>query len=702
MLIHGAKVHERRTVNDHRAIAMMRGLARWLFAISSLYPVLIAAQTNDPLPPETRLVAVSGAPAATEETFTIAAVASGSTQPDLVVTFTDFQIPAPLSSASVVVTQGAAIVGKTALVPATAPTTPAPTATLALPAAAGQYTLRVIGAPNAEAGYGTFSVCVAPKAIPTACIADATLAGNVTVQSVPANPTVTTFSATLTVTTAGSYTFIYQDDQFPVALQTLTFALFQGSQLVAAPIPASPATLTLSPGTYQLFAIAQADATVQAGLFGISVTGPAGISLLSSAYPVGTQGPGAQLNNPTAQSLMLKVTDFQFPAALMSAGALVTSGGAKLASASVIGGASSFMAPAGILQVWSTGVAGPANGPATGAGTYEVDLASTAGSSLLQSASGVSGGGSLAYAFVSPQPLAAGSYQATANDFGFPAPLTAVQFAVAQNDVILTQENVVGSLKFTAAAGPVVLLVDATPQTNVNGLVDVNVQTSGSTPQLMFDQVQPVSKSGVFTSTSIRLGTSGNFDVTLTDLAFPAQFQNLALIGSSAGAVLGTIYSGGSFPITAVPGNYQFTLVAIPTAPQQYGLYGIQVAYSAPKVTLTASPMSVAAGAATTLSWTTSSATACTAGGGTFTGAEPAGTGTTSVVVAATTTYTLTCTGPGGSGSGSVTVTATAAAASSGGGGGIGLGLLGMLALVRMRSIKGPAGQSIKCYRSSR
>lgn len=679
----------------HLRARTIQRLARRLMAIATVFPLWAAAQSTDPLPPQTQLVAVTGAPAATEETFTIGAVAAGSTQPDLVVTFTDFQTPAPLASASIVVTQGAAIVAQTAFVPVTAPTTPAPTATLALPAAVGQYTLRVIGAPNAELGYGTFSVCVAPKATPTACIADASLAGNITVQSAPANPTVTTFSATLTVSTAGAYTFAYQDNQFPVALQTLTFALFQGSQIIAAPISASPATLNLTPGTYQLFAVAQADATIQSGLFGVAVTGPGGIFLLGTAYPVGLLGQNSQVNNPTAQSLTLKVTDFQFPAALMSASALVTSGGAKLASASVISGSSNFMAPAGALQVWTTGVAGPANGAGTGVGTYEVDVTSAA-ANLSQSAYGVSGGGSLAYAFIPAQPLAAGSYQATANDFGFPAPLSAVQFAVAQNGALLAQENVTGTVKFTAAAGPVVMLVNATPQTNVNGLVDVNVQTSGSAPQLLFDQLQPVSPSGGFKSTSINLGTSGNFQVTLTDLAFPAQLQNLALIGSSAGVVLGTIYSGGSFPITAAPGNYQFTLVATPTPPQLYGLYGIQVVNAAPQVALMASPMSVTADAATTLSWTTSSATACIASGGNFTGSEPIGSGTASVVVTATTTYTLTCTGAGGSGSANVTVTATAAAAKSGGGGGIGLGLIAMLAgmftLVRMRSIKGPAG----------
>ncbi len=669
----------------------LRVSARSLLVLLSIAPLCAVAQSISPLPPEAQLVAVSGAPAATQETFTIAAVAAGAVQPDLVVTLTDLQTPAPLASATVLVTQGATLVGKTALTPVTAPTTPAPSATLALPAAVGTYVLSVIGTPNSELGYGTFSVCVAPKSTPTACINSASLVGNITLQSVPASPTVTTLSATLTVATTGVYTFTYQDDQFPVALQTApSLALFQGSQIIAAPLNASPATLTLTAGTYQLLAIAQADATVQAGLFGITVTGSDGSTLLAKAFPVGTLGAGTTVTNPTTQSLTLNVTDFQFPAALASASAIVTSGGTKLASASVTGGSANFMASTGALQIWSTGSAGASNGAGTGAGSYEVDLTSPT-SSLAQAAFGVSGTTSFAYAFVTAEPLTAGSYQATANDFGLTAPLAQLQFAVAQNGKILTSEDVVGTVKFTAAAGPLVLLASATPGTGGNGLFDVNVQTAAATPQLIFDKVQPVSTSGVFTSQAITLGNSGSFDVTLTDLAFPAQFQTLALIGSSAGTVLGTIYSGGTFPITVAPGNLQLTLVAIPASAQQYGLYGLQVTPSAPTVTLTASPTTVTAGAPTTLTWTVTNATACTASGGAFTGSQSATGGTAAVVVAATTTYTLTCTGVGGTGMQSATVTATPKASSGGGGGGqMGAGLLwGLLSLfcvTRMRS----------------
>src|SRR5271165_742768 len=101
---------------------------RWLPVTALLIPLLMMraqAQATDPLPPETQLVATSGAPAATQETFTIASAQ------DLVATFTDLQTPAALAGASVVVTQGASIVGMATLAP------PATTASVSLPGAVG-------------------------------------------------------------------------------------------------------------------------------------------------------------------------------------------------------------------------------------------------------------------------------------------------------------------------------------------------------------------------------------------------------------------------------------------------------------------------------------------------------------------------------------------------------------------------------------
>jgi hypothetical protein len=661
---------------------MIEKLPRWLPVVALSIPAMFAHAQSDPLPPETRLVALSTAPAATEEDFTIAA------SQDLIVTLTDLQVPAALSTATVVVTQGGSMVGNATLA------APASSATLSIAGAVGQYTLRVFGAPNASFSVGTFTVCVAPKTGTSNCIQNASIAGNISAPSTAADPTVSTVSQNLTVLTAGTYTVTFTDDQFPVALNVApNLALFQGSAPVSLGIQ-SGATLNLNPGTYTLLAIAQADQTIKAGLYGIAITGPAGVApLLNSTFPVGLLAAPSQRNNPSTQSVTLKVTDFAFPTPLAGASALVTAGATNLGTSSAAGGPLSVTAPAGLLQVWNFASA------AAAAGTYEVDLTSST-SSLLQAAYGVDNGSSLAFAFVTSA-LNAGTYQVNANDFEFPAALQSLQFAVAQGGILLGKSAAAGALSFTAAAGPVVLLADATTPTNGNGLFDVNVQTSGASPQLVFDKTQGVSAANLFDTQTINLGASGNFDVALTDLMFPAQFQNLALVVSSGGAILGKIYGGGPFSFAATPGAYQLTFIATPAPQQHYGLYAVQIVNSAPTVTLKASPTSVVAGGATTLTWTTTNAVTCTGSGGTFTGAEATGSGTASVIVAATTTYKLTCTGPGGSQAQSVTVTATAPPPSSshGGGGGVDLALLcwlGTLALARIKSMAYRATRSVR------
>src|SRR5262245_12418648 len=88
----------------------------------------------------------------------------------------------------------------------------------------------------------------------------------------------------------------------------------------------------------------------------------------------------------------------------------------------------------------------------------------------------------------------------------------------------------------------------------------------------------------------------------------------------------------------------QVTVTALPPPPP------------APTVSLLGDPLSVAGGGASTLSWTSTNATSCTASGGWSgdlgtSGSQPTGT------LDASTAFSLTCTGAGGSASASVTVT---------------------------------------------
>jgi hypothetical protein len=283
-------------------------------------------------------------------------------------------------------------------------------------------------------------------------------------------------------------------------------------------------------------------------------------------------------------------------------------------------------------------------------------------------------GSAYAYAFVSP-PLAAGSYQATAADLQFPAQLSGLSFAVAQNGAIVQQSATAASINFNATAGSVILLVGAqTPASGSasgTGLFDVNLQTTGASTQLAYDKTQSVSSTAaLFDAQTLNLGISASFDASLTDLQFPAAFSNLALVVSRGSQILGKIYGGGAFSFPGSTGSYQLTFVATPAANQQVGLYGVSIVFSAPVVNLTSSVASAVTNSTITLTWTSSNASSCTASGGNWTGSKAAGGGSEVIILSATTTYTLSCTGTGGVKAQSVTVTAAPMPASSGGGGG--------------------------------
>lgn len=630
------------------------------------------AASPPPIAPESRLVAAPGASSSTSQTFTIASAQ------DLTVTLTDLKVPAALTSATVAVTQGDTLVGSASLA------APATSAAFSISQADGNYTLWVFGVPNASFSVGTFSVCVAPKSNPSACIQNASLAGNISAGGSATDPTISTLSTTLTVTTAGAYTFSFADLQFPAVLNTPPdLALFQGSSTVQLSI-ASGTVIQLNPGTYSLLSIARADQTTQAGLYSISVAATGGGQpLLDTSVPVGILPAATAFDNPHSQSVTLKVTDFAFPAALAQASALVTSGGTVVAQTSASAGSVTQRAAAGTLDLWVYASAGATPG------TYETDV--SAGSTSLITAAGgetPSGSTTFAYGFVSP-PVAAGSFNATVADLGFPSALGGVSFEVAQGGAVLKQSAAAATVPITAAAGPVVFLVSAQSPagsgTSSNGLFDVNLQSAQATPVLEFDRTQSVSSTpALFDSQTLTIGVSASFDATVTDLELPAAFGNLALLVSQGSSVYGKIYGGGNFSFNAAPGTYQLTFVASPASQQQYGLYGTSVAFTPPTITsFQSSASSAATNSSITLTWATANATSCTGSGGSWSGSTTSG--SISLVLSSTTTYTLSCEGPGGSVSKTVQVTATAAAG-SGGGGRLDLPFLLVLSLVALAS----------------
>jgi hypothetical protein len=92
---------------------------------------------------------------------------------------------------------------------------------------------------------------------------------------------------------------------------------------------------------------------------------------------------------------------------------------------------------------------------------------------------------------------------------------------------------------------------------------------------------------------------------------------------------------------------------------QEFLLPGFSTTPAAPTVSISANPTSIVSGESSTLTWSSTNATSCTASGG-WSGSE-ATSAMTSVAPTVTTTYTLTCTGSGGSANASATITVTTA-----------------------------------------
>jgi hypothetical protein len=647
----------------------MHRLSARLLAACALCTSIGGLACADVLLDQTNIVGLPTVAAPSQHAFTV------TTAEALTVTLTDLQAPAAFSALQIAVTLSDALVGSASV-------DASHTATIAVPAAAGNYVLYVAGTPDSAQGFGSFGVCVSQTSDTThACIASYSYSDSLTAPNPPSSTG--TLNTLFTSTTAGTYTITLTDDAFPVAFTSLSAGIFQGATPIAVNIqPGASTQLTLGAATsYQLLAAAIPNTTTPAGLYGIRITDPSGAAIFDYSLAVGSLGAATIVPNPAAGPLALTLTDYAYPAPLATLATAVTAGGGPALGTLAAAGTVDITAPAGSIDVWTYAAAGAQPG------AYELSL--TSGSATLLSATEVVNPGNASsagsYAFVANIP-AAGTYQLLVSDFQFPGALPSPPTAtIAQNGAVLTQDT---NGNFTAAAGAAIVLVTAQSPQSGSGIFDVTVQTTGASPQTVLDQTQAVA--GVFNTQTINLGTTGGYNVTLTDLEFPQKFQDLAVIVSQGNQVLGKIYGGGTFGFAGTPGaKYVVTFVSTPSTQSAtasivpgFGLYALNVASTPPTVTFTSSASSVSAGGTVTLTWSSQNAVSCTASGGTgWTGSQMTS-GTLAVVVSAAETLTLSCTGAGGTVAQSVTLAVTPPSGGSHGGGAIDLAsILALLTL---------------------
>ena len=130
----------------------------------------------------------------------------------------------------------------------------------------------------------------------------------------------------------------------------------------------------------------------------------------------------------------------------------------------------------------------------------------------------------------------------------------------------------------------------------------------------------------------------------------------------ASGAWSGTVATSGTQLVTpAAAGSYTYTLTCNGVA----GSETVVVAAAPtplPTVSMSLSPSTILTGQNSTLSWSTTNATGCTASGAWAGNKAPSGSVSATQAAAGNYTYSLTCLGAGGSASGSVTLGATAGA----------------------------------------
>jgi hypothetical protein len=130
---------------------------------------------------------------------------------------------------------------------------------------------------------------------------------------------------------------------------------------------------------------------------------------------------------------------------------------------------------------------------------------------------------------------------------------------------------------------------------------------------------------------------------------------------TAIGAWAGAKAVNGSQSTGALKANASYTLTCTGSGGSASQSVTVAAASPAPVISLSATPSTVKSGAASTLNWSATQATSCTASGD-WTGSKVINGSQSTGALAGTSTYTLTCAGAGGSASQSATVSVTASA----------------------------------------
>lgn len=611
---------------------------------------------------------------------------------EYVVTLEDLATPAALSSLRAIVAHDLSIVAQVAIdyVPGQAPTAATDTFT----AREGAYRIHVLGAAPADQGGGAFRVRVAPVAGATAVV---NTAGDIAADNAPPSSQ-SVLQARFDISEGGTYQLALTDHAFPVALSEPPLVLLLRNT-TGGPVEVTRAAgpFTTDAGTHDLVVFATAASPAQAGVYSVRISGGPSASVpYVSTNAVGRMAPPIDLTLPAADDYSFTLADASFPAALTSLSAMLAQNGAVLALRSGPG-SSSLTGAAGRAQLFvsaTTGSLGSFRARLTrGSQLVHADVHPVDASSDPQSPA--------IYTFAPTQAVSAGNYAFTLHDFRFPSALRVLRAALVQGDSVVRTLDTAGQLDAALSNARVKALVAAepagTPAQPASGLFGVELASSPAGVGV-FEGTQGVG--GLFRAHTVQIATSGRYDFTLADLEFPQPLRTSALAITRGTELVGQVFGGGTVPRQQLEaGTYLLSFLGLPATTEQFGAYALKVQDSAPPptVTLSANPTSVTSGNRTTLQWSTTGATTCTASGP-WSGSKATNGSEQSAALTSNATFELSCTGPGGTANTSAAVAVSAPSANAGGGG----GAMGALMLVYICVAAALRGWQVRYRRTDR
>ncbi len=537
----------------------------------------------------------------------------------------------------------------------------------------GTYRVHVLGAIASNQAGGLFSVEVAPSGggTPVFAVADAIAA-----QNGPA-PEQSVLQTEFTVPVAGTYRVRALDRAFPSALINRDVLVLQRSPQTrvvvdhSGPFSASDVgTFAAQAGdTYELIVIATAGGG-GAGLYGALVQGgPSDSVIYRSENGVGRLPPARALSIPAAATYTLTLADLQFPQALTAFSAAVIQNDSFMGSVTgATPGNFALSAGSGQLFVYATTATTGAlsatlsnGGQVAYADVHISDASPDATTPTL-------------YSFAPTDPVSGGNYTLTLDDLRFPTELPSLQAKVVQGATVVDQLAASGNKPVTLQAGKVRVLVAATPPPVSgtlpgNGAFALSLKASPSNA-LVFESTQGVG--GLFNAKVLTMPAAGRYDIALKDFEFPARLRISWLAVTHGTQLVGQVIGSSSIQnLQLDAGVHVLNFIGQPAANTNYATFGLKVSDSTPPpvVSISASPTTVMACQSTTLTWSATNATSCTASNG-WSGSKAASGTLSTGALTTNTTYELECVGPGGRGSASLTVRVSAVNPGKKGGGG--------------------------------